>query len=66
MSARHRDPADPPFRPPVAVAQHLLPRLALYEAWHRLRWPPVQRATGPVDVIHATGMAMPPPTAPLV
>jgi glycosyltransferase involved in cell wall biosynthesis len=26
----------------------------------------VQRATGPVDVIHATGVAMPPRTAPLV
>ena len=27
---------------------------------------PCERATGPVDVIHATGMAMPPPSAPLV
>ena len=27
-----------------------------------LRWPPRQRATGPVDVIHATGVPMPPPT----
>ena len=43
-----------------------LPRLALYEAWHRLRRPAVERATGPVDVIHVTGMAMPPPPAPLV
>ena len=30
-----------------------------------MRWPPVQRATGPVDAIHATGMAVPPRTAPL-
>ena len=37
-----------------------LPRPALYEAWHALRWPAVERATGPVDVIHATGMAVPP------
>jgi glycosyltransferase involved in cell wall biosynthesis len=43
-----------------------LPRLALYEAWHYLRRPSVQRATGDVDVVHATGMAIPPKTAPLV
>jgi glycosyltransferase involved in cell wall biosynthesis len=43
-----------------------LPRLALYESWHWLRRPKVERATGAVDVIHATGMAMPPPSAPIV
>jgi glycosyltransferase involved in cell wall biosynthesis len=43
-----------------------LPRVALYESWHALRWPPVQRATGPVDVIHATTFAIPPKNAPLV
>jgi glycosyltransferase involved in cell wall biosynthesis len=66
VSARHaRNPA-PAWTPPVPVRPLPLPRLALYEAWHHLRWPPVERATGPVDVIHATGMAVPPPTAPLV
>ncbi len=43
-----------------------MPRLALYESWHRVRRPAVERATGPVDVIYVTGMAMPPPSAPLV
>ncbi|HEX7443043.1 MAG TPA: glycosyltransferase family 1 protein, partial [Acidimicrobiales bacterium] len=43
-----------------------LPRRALYESWHRFRRPPVERATGPVDVIYVTGMAMPPASAPLV
>src|SRR5690606_502480 len=38
----------------------------LYEAWHGLRWPPVERATGPVDVVHATAVAVPPSRAPLV
>ena len=66
VSARHRDPAPAPWRPSIDVAQLPLPRLALYEAWHRLRRPAVERATGPVDVIHATGMAMPPPSAPIV
>jgi glycosyltransferase involved in cell wall biosynthesis len=47
--------------------RHLpLPRLALYEAWHGLRWPAVERATGPVDVVHATAVAVPPTRAPLV
>jgi glycosyltransferase involved in cell wall biosynthesis len=38
----------------------------LYESWHRLRRPSVERATGPLDVIHATGIAMPPATKPIV
>jgi glycosyltransferase involved in cell wall biosynthesis len=38
----------------------------LYEAWHRLRAPRVERATGPVDLVHATSIAVPPKSAPLV
>lgn len=60
VAARHRELPDQPWTPPVAVRQLPLPRLALYEAWHGLRWPPVQRATGAVDVVHATAVAMPP------
>lgn len=66
VSARHRRPPAPAWRPSIEVAALPLPRLALYESWHRLGWPPVQRATGPVDVVHATGMAVPPRSAPLV
>jgi glycosyltransferase involved in cell wall biosynthesis len=43
-----------------------LPRPLLYESWHGAAWPPVQRATGPVDLVHATGVAVPPRSAPLV
>jgi glycosyltransferase involved in cell wall biosynthesis len=43
-----------------------LPRLALYESWHYTRAPKVERVTGPVDVIHVTGGAIPPRSAPLV
>jgi glycosyltransferase involved in cell wall biosynthesis len=43
-----------------------LPRLALYESWHRLRRPKVERATGPIDVVHATTLAMPPRSKPIV
>jgi glycosyltransferase involved in cell wall biosynthesis len=66
VAARHRAEPPEPWRPPIAVAQLPLPRLALYEAWHRLRRPSVEHATGPVDVIHATGIAMPPASRPVV
>lgn len=65
VSAWHRNPPEEPFIPTTPVAQLGLPRAALYRCWHKMRWPPVQRATGPVDAIHATGMAVPPRTAPL-
>jgi glycosyltransferase involved in cell wall biosynthesis len=66
VSARHRRPPPDPWVPPIAVRALPIPRRALYETWHYLRWPAVQRATGPVDVIHATGVVVPPHSAPLV
>ncbi|MGE0730913.1 MAG: glycosyltransferase family 4 protein [Acidimicrobiia bacterium] len=66
VSARHGGPPAAPWQPPIEVRALPLPRLALYEAWHVLRRPAVQRATGAVDVIHATGVAVPPASAPLV
>ncbi len=66
VAAAHRSPPPPRWRPPVDTRYLRLPRIALYEAWHYLRRPAVERATGPVDVIHATGIAMPPRTAPIV
>ena len=66
VSARHRGLPKAAWVPTIPVTQLGLPRLALYESWHRLRRPSVERATGPVDVIHATGMAMPPPSVPIV
>jgi len=66
VAAWHLREAPAPWTPSIEVRHLRLPRPALYETWHRLRWPPVERATGPVDVIHVTGMAMPPPSSPLV
>lgn len=66
VSARHSAPPPVAWVPAIPVKALPLPRLALYESWHWLRRPLVERATGPVDVIHATGMAMPPPSAPIV
>ncbi len=52
--------------PPIPVKALALPRVALYEAWHAVRHPAVQRVTGPVDVVHATTLIVPPRSAPLV
>jgi glycosyltransferase involved in cell wall biosynthesis len=66
VAARHRYPPPDAWRPGLPVRHEPLPRLALYWAWHLARWPTVERATGPVDLIHATGYAIPPRTVPLV
>lgn len=66
VSGWHRRPPAEPWCPPVPVHSLPLPGPLLYEAWHRFRRPKVERATGPVDVIWATGVAMPPHTAPIV
>jgi len=60
VSAFHLRGPDPLVAPDVEVRRMPLNRIAMYEAWHRLRRPALQRVTGPVDVIHATGGVVPP------
>lgn len=66
VAALHRGPAAPGVAPPVPVRHLPLPRHALYPSWQWARWPRVEAATGPVDVVHATTFAVPPAAAPLV
>ncbi|CAN5699893.1 glycosyltransferase family 1 protein [soil metagenome] len=66
VAARHRRPPRDGWAPSLPVRHLPLPRTALYESWHRLRRPRVERATGPIDVLHATSIAMPPRSAPIV
>lgn len=66
VAARHAEPPPAAFAPPIAVEHLPLPRVALYESWHALRAPSIERATGPVDVVHGTAIAVPPTKAPLV
>ncbi|CAN5910325.1 N/A [soil metagenome] len=66
VAAWHRTPPPRTFEPSIPVAHLPVPRRALYEGWHALRAPKVERATGPVDVVHATAVAVPPTDAPLV
>jgi len=66
VSAWHRAPPPPEWAAPIPVRALPLPRLALYEAWHRFRQPHVERATGSVDVVHATGFVASASRAPWV
>ncbi len=66
VSARHGEPAPEPWRPSIPVRPLWLPRIALYDAWQRLGHPVVERATGPVDLVHATGHVAAASKAPLV
>lgn len=66
VAATHRNPAPTEWAPPVTVRHLPLPRPALYELWHAVRWPRVELATGRVDVVHATAIAVPGARAPIV
>lgn len=55
----HRVPPAP-WTPPVPVAHLPLPLPVLYDAWTLLRWPSVEPATGPVDLLHLTVPVTPP------
>ncbi len=66
VAAAHHSPAPAAWAPPVEVRHLSLPRPLLYESWHRLRRPGVESATGEVQVIHATTIAMPPRRSPVV
>lgn len=66
VAAGHRHPPPEAFRPPIGVRHLALPRPLLYESWLRLRRPAVTGATGPVDVVHATTIMVPPRSGPLV
>lgn len=66
VAAMHRRPPAEDWRLPVPVEHLPVPSLPLMEAWHKLRWPPVELATGRVDVVHGTTIAVPASRAPLV
>lgn len=61
VAAAHRHGPSPLARPTIPVVHLPFGRRLLYESWHRLRRPRLGRRIGPVDVVHATGGAVPPP-----
>jgi glycosyltransferase involved in cell wall biosynthesis len=66
VSAWHRQPPPEAWQPSIPVRALPLPRLLLYDAWQRLRRPVAEVATGPVDLVHATGHVAAAAKAPLV
>ncbi|MFT3853007.1 MAG: glycosyltransferase family 1 protein [Ilumatobacteraceae bacterium] len=66
VAGRHGAQPPEPWVPPVPVVQLPLAAPWLYETWLRARWPKVERATGAVDVAHATTVIPCPSDAPLV
>jgi len=69
LTARHDGPptGDGPVVPPeVPLATSRLPRAILYESWHRLSRPRVEGLVGEVDLVHASGGAVPATHRPLV
>ena len=66
VAGRHRHLPDDPWTPPIPTAHLPLATPWLYETWLRAKWPKVERATGKVDVTHATGLIPCPTDAPLV
>jgi glycosyltransferase involved in cell wall biosynthesis len=66
VAGRHRHLPPDPYTPPIPIAHLPLARPWLYETWLRWGWPKVERATGRVDVAHATTIIPCPSDAPLM
>ncbi|MEC9000285.1 MAG: glycosyltransferase family 1 protein [Actinomycetota bacterium] len=57
-------PVAPPSELPLVASR--LPRALLYESWHRFSRPRVESLISDVDLVHASGGAVPPTRRPLV
>jgi glycosyltransferase involved in cell wall biosynthesis len=66
VAGRHRAAPPAAWRPSVPVRQLPLASPWLYQGWLWMRWPAVERATGDVDLAHATGLIPCATKAPLV
>ena len=66
VAGRHSHLPDEPWVPTIPIAHLPLAAPWLYETWLRMGRPKVERATGRVDLTHATGLIPCPTDAPLV
>ncbi|MEZ5341697.1 MAG: glycosyltransferase family 1 protein [Acidimicrobiales bacterium] len=66
VAAAHRQSAASAFASPVPIKHARLPRPVLYDSWHRLGFPSIEQVTGPVDLVWASAMVLPPATVPIV
>ena len=63
VAARHDAPPTAGFEPPVEVRHLRWSQRALYLGWSTVGRPSVDALVGDADVVHATAVAIPPPTA---
>jgi glycosyltransferase involved in cell wall biosynthesis len=49
-----------PWTPPVPVKRVHLPYQLIYDTWHHLHWPSVERIAPELDLVHATAATVPP------
>jgi glycosyltransferase involved in cell wall biosynthesis len=66
VAGRHAHLPPDPWTPNIPVAHLPVASPWLYEMWLRSGWPKVERATGKVDIAHATTLIPCPTDAPLV
>ena len=66
VAGRHKHVPSEPWSPVVPIAHLPVGGPLLYDLWLRRGWPKVERATGPVDVAHATTLIPCATDAPMV
>ncbi len=66
VAGRHAHVPSDPWSPPIPIGHLPVGGPLLYDLWLRRGWPKVERATGPIDVAHATTIIPCATNAPLV
>jgi glycosyltransferase involved in cell wall biosynthesis len=66
VAGRHAHVPDEPWSPAIPIAHLPVGGPLLYDLWLRRGWPKVERATGPIDVAHATTLIPCATDAPMV
>ena len=66
VAGRHAHVPSDPWSPPIPIGHLPIGGPLLYDLWLRRNWPKVERATGPIDVAHATTLIPCATDAPLV
>jgi glycosyltransferase involved in cell wall biosynthesis len=66
VAGRHPHVPSEPWSPSIPIGHLPVGGPVLYDLWLRCDWPKVERATGPVDVAHATTIIPCATSAPLV
>ncbi|MEP7045525.1 MAG: glycosyltransferase family 1 protein [Ilumatobacteraceae bacterium] len=66
VAGRHAHVPSEPWSPAIPIAHLPVGGPLLYDLWLRRDWPKVERATGPIDVAHATTLIPCATDAPLI